>query len=258
VSTFSRSRVQDVAVGLAAPAIGLALWELAARVEMISPVFFPPPSRIVATLVVLAANGRLWPHLGATLGRVMLGSICGGGAGLLAGLAMGRSSRLRAALDPLVAAAHPVPKIALLPLAMLLLGLGEASTVALVAVAAFFPMAINTTTGVRLLNPIHLEVARNYGATGARLYTRVILPGSLPMILTGVRLALNVALLLVVAIELVVGQTGLGRLIWYSWQTLRTEDLYATLVVTALLGLGFHLIVRTLERRLAPWLPPPM
>lgn len=249
---------REVAAALVAPAMAFTAWELAARLGLISSVFFPPPTRIAATLAGLAVDGRLWPHLGATLGRVILGFACGGSAGLLAGLAIGRSPRVRAVLEPLVAAAHPVPKIALLPLAMLLLGLGETAKVTLVAVAAFFPMAINTAVGVRLLNPIHLEVARNYGASGVRLYARVILPGSLPMILTGVRLGLNVALLLVVAIELVAGQAGLGRLIWYSWQTLRTEDLYATLVVTAVLGLGFHLIVRTLERRLTPWLPPPI
>jgi NitT/TauT family transport system permease protein len=116
-------------------------------------------------------------------------------------------------------------------------------------------MAINTEAGVRLLNPVHLEVARNYGAAGLRLYRRVILPGSLPMILTGVRLGLNLAFLLAVAVELAAGQTGLGRLVWFSWQTLRTEELYATLVVTALLGASFHQIVRALERRFVPWVP---
>jgi NitT/TauT family transport system permease protein len=233
----------------------LAVWEAIARTGLISPVFFPPPTRIVIALAALA-GGRLWPHLGATLARVIAGSFCGCAIGLVLGLVMGRSERLRSVLEPFVAAAHPVPKIALLPLAMLLLGLGEASKITLVAIAAFFPMVVNTTAGVRLLNPIHLEVARNYGARGLRLYRRVILPGSLPMILTGVRLALNVALLLGVAIELVAGQTGLGRLIWFSWQTLRTEELYATLLVTAALGVGFHLAVHALEQRLIPWMAP--
>ena len=256
MSTRVPRGLRDIAAALVTVATALTAWELAARLGLMSSVFFPPPTRIAAALALLVADGRLWPHLASTLGRVTLGFACGGSVGLLVGLAMGRSSPLRAALDPLVGAAHAVPKIALLPLAILLLGLGEAAKVALVAVAAFFPMVISTAAGVRLLNPVHLEVARNYGASGARLYTRVILPRSLPMILTGVRLGLNVALLIVVAIELVAGQTGLGRLIWYSWQTLRTEDLYATLGVTAFLGVAFQVIVRAVERRLAPWLLP--
>jgi NitT/TauT family transport system permease protein len=248
-------RFTDVAGGAAAIVVMLAAWEGVARAGVISPVFFPPPSRVLTALVTLSVDGRLWPHLGATLGRVTAGFVCGGGTGLLAGLAMGRSRRLRMVIEPLVAATHPVPKIALLPLAMLIFGLGEASKVALVAVASFFPMAISTEAGIRLLNPVHLEVARNYGATGLRLYRRVILPGSLPMILTGVRLTLNVALLLAVAVELVAGRVGLGRLVWFSWQTLRTEELYATLVVAALLGSAFHQFVRALERRFVPWVP---
>jgi NitT/TauT family transport system permease protein len=192
-------KTRGSAIAIAAP---LLVWEVSARLELVSPVFFPPPTRILAALAVLAIDGRLWPHLGATLGRVTAGFACGGALGLAAGIAMGRSRRARAVVETLVAALHPVPKIALLPLAMLILGLGEASKIALVAVASFFPMAVNTDTGIRLLNPVHLEVARNYGATGVRLYRRVILPGSLPMILAGVRLALNVALLLAVAVEL--------------------------------------------------------
>jgi NitT/TauT family transport system permease protein len=248
-------RLEDGARGFGAMAAMLTAWELVSRAELISPVFFPPPTRVLAALATLAVDGRLWPHLGATLGRVLTGFACGGSVGLLAGLVMGRSRRARAVVEPIVAALHPVPKIALLPLAMLVFGLGEASKVALVAVATFFPMAINTEAGVRLLNPVHLEVARNYGAAGLRLYRRVILPGSLPMILTGVRLGLNLAFLLAVAVELAAGQTGLGRLVWFSWQTLRTEELYATLVVTALLGASFHQIVRALERRFVPWVP---
>jgi NitT/TauT family transport system permease protein len=233
----------------------LAIWEVCSRAGIVSPVFFPPPSHVLAALASLAADGRLWPHLGATLARVAAGFACGGSAGLLAGVAMGRSARARAVVEPLVAALHPVPKIALLPLAMLVFGLGEASKIAIVAGAAFFPMAINTEAGIRLVNPVHLEVARNYGARGLRLYRRVILPGSLPMIFTGVRLGLNIAFLLAVAVELAAGQVGLGRLVWFSWQTLRTEELYATLVVTALVGSSFHQIVRVLERRFVPWVP---
>jgi NitT/TauT family transport system permease protein len=157
--------------------------------------------------------------------------------------------------DPFVAALHPIPKLALLPLFMVLLGVGEAPKVFLVAVAAFFPMLINTTAGVRQINPMHFDLARNYGAGMVRVLGRVVLPGSLPLILAGFRLSANLALVITIAVEMISSEVGLGALVWLSWQLLRVELLYATLVVTALLGIGLSFSLERLERRLAPWRP---
>jgi NitT/TauT family transport system permease protein len=180
---------------------GLALWEIAARADWISRLFFPPPSAILLTLVHMAATSALWMALGMTLYRLVAGILIGGSAGALLGWLMGASRPLRVALDPIVAALHPLPKLAIFPIFLILLGIGEASKVALLATVAFFPMLINTLAGVQQIDHVYWEVAANYGATGRAFLRRVILPGSLPMALTGLRLAVNSARLAALAVD---------------------------------------------------------
>jgi len=231
----------------------LAAWEALVHAGALSPLFFPAPSVIAWTIARLLASGGLAVNVGATLSRVCLGFVVGGAPALVLGLVMGWWPRLRAVIDPLIAAAHPVPKIAILPLIMIIFGIGELSKVIVVAVAAFFPMLINTMAGVRQIPPVYFKVAENYGAGRLKTFTRVVVPGSLPLMLTGVRLTLNIALLITIAVELVAAQSGLGGMIWLSWQTLRTEDLYACLTVTAVLGMSFNLFLERLTARLVPW-----
>ncbi len=233
--------------------VGLAIWEWQVRAGGLSALFFPAPSTIALTFVRLLANGRLTTNVGATLSRLLLGFALGGIPGMVLGLFMGWSRRLRVIIDPFIAAGHPIPKIAILPLFMVIFGIGELPKVIVVAVVAFFPMLINTMAGVRQISPIHFEVARNYGASLSKVFTRVVLPGSLPLILTGARLALNVALVLTIAVELVAAQKGLGRMIWFAWETLRVEELYASIAMAAILGISFNLFLQRVTMRLAPW-----
>lgn len=233
--------------------VSLVAWECLVRTGGLSALFFPAPSTIVLTLVRLLASGELAINLSATLKRLFLGFGLGGLPGLILGLGMGWSRRLRIVVDPFVAAAHPVPKIAILPLIMIIFGIGESSKVIVVAVAVFFPMLINAMAGVRQISPIHFEVAQNYGASLIKVFTRVVVPGSLPLMLTGMRLALNVALLLTIAVELVAAREGLGEMIWFAWETMRTEELYASLIVIAALGISFNLLLQRLMARLVPW-----
>lgn len=231
----------------------LAAWQGLSAIGLLSPVFFPPPARIARNLAALLSGSELWSSVAATLGRVGAGLLLGAVPGLALGLAMGVSRRLRLALDPLVAALHPLPKIALLPLFLVLFGIGEASKVALAAVGAFFPMLINAAAGVRQLSPLHFEVARNYEASRMQILRRVILPGSLPAVLPGLRIAFNVAMVLTIATELVSAQRGLGQMIWFSWQTFRVEDLYACLAVIATIGFVFNLALQEITDRTVPW-----
>jgi len=231
----------------------LTVWEWQVRIGGLSALFFPAPSTIALTLVRLLTSGELATHLSATLSRLFLGFALGGLPGLILGLAMGWSRRLRAIIDPLIAAAHPVPKIAVLPLIMIIFGIGESSKIVVVAVAVFFPMLINTMAGVRQISPIYFEVAENYGAGLFKVFTRVVVPGGLPLVLTGARLALNTALVLTIAVELVAAREGLGEMIWFAWQTLRTEELYASLIVIAALGISLNFLLQRLTARLVPW-----
>ncbi len=235
--------------------LALAAWECAGRWGWISALYFPVPSRIAATIIQLLRSGLLAQALFSTLARVFAGFLLGGVPGLILGLMMGWSRGLRTALDPIIAALHPVPKVALLPLVLIVFGLGEASNLVIISVAAFFPMVINSMAGVRQIRPLHLEVATNYGASPWKLFTRIILPGSLPMVLTGMRLALNGVLLLTIVVELLVAQKGLGAVMWVARETFRTEQLYASLFLIAALGFSFNFLLQRAATRITRWDP---
>jgi NitT/TauT family transport system permease protein len=231
----------------------LLAWEVLARTGGIPATFFPPPSIIALAVARLTADGRLASHTGITLARVAAGVALGASSGMVLGMAMGGSPRLRAQLDPLIAAAHPVPKIAVLPLLLVIFGIGESSKVALAAFGAFFPMVISTMAGVVQISPIYFEVATSYGATPFKRFTRVVLPAALPHVFTGGRISLNVALTLTIAGELVAAQRGLGQLLWFAWQTLRIDEVYAGIVVIGALGVASNLLLDGVAAWAMPW-----
>lgn len=231
----------------------LVLWELSARRGWISTLFFPAPSVIFISAQHLIASGELAIDLNATLSRVLVGFVLGGLPGLILGLLMGWSTRLRALVDPFIAAIHPMPKISLFPLLIIFFGVGELSKVLLIGIGTFFPMLLNAMAGVRQISPIHFEVAQNYGASTFKLFTRIIAPGALPWVLGGTRLAFNIALLLTIAIEITNGRVGIGARIWLAWQTFRIEELYVTLASMAILGFVINLIINRTSQWLVPW-----
>jgi len=171
---------------------------------------------------------------------------------------MGWSPKIRLFVDPFISALYPIPKIAILPLFMLVLGIGELSKVAVVGVGAFFLVLINSMAGVRNIDRIYFEVAQNYGARKFKVFTKVVLLGSLPMIFAGMRLALGMSLLLVVAIEFIAATYGLGAMMWLAWETLRTENLYIGVVICALLGLLFTSLLEKVEKYFMPWEETPL
>jgi NitT/TauT family transport system permease protein len=232
----------------------VAAWELAVRTGTITGLFLPAPSAIGASLGGMASDGTLGSHLSFTISRIVLGLVGGVVTGLLLGLGMGMSTRLRRLADPIVAALHPIPRLAFFPLLIVVLGIGEASKLAAVSIGAFFPMLLNTVAGVRSMNPVHLELARSFGATRRQMFLRVLLPGSLPLMLTGLRLSANVAFHATIGVEMVGSRTGIGSLLWLSWQTFRIDQLYATLVIIATIGIGLAALIRWVTVRGAPWL----
>lgn len=233
--------------------IALVSWEGSARLGALPGFLFSSPTIVISTLVQSLASGEMFRHIAATLLRVIPGLLLGAIPGFALGIGMGLSPQLRRGLDPLLAAVHPIPKIAILPLVMIFLGVGEASRIAVASVAAFFPMLINTMAGIRQIDPIYFQVAENYGASRLKLLTRVVLPGSLPLVLSGLRLAANVTLLVTISAEIVMADVGLGSFVWLAWETLRVELLYATLIVISTLGITLTASLRFLQSALAPW-----
>ena len=250
---YTLHRLVDIIPPILILLLFLGTWEGLARTGHISKLFFPAPSSILKTLWQMTTHGDMLVNLGASLERIGWGSIFGIVPGVTIGLAMGWSQRIRKLLDPFIAAIHPIPKVAIFPLIMIVFGIGEVSKIAAIAISAFFPMLINSMAGVRQLNPIYFEVAKNYGSTWWKTFTRIVLPGSLPMILTGARLAINMALVITVSVEMLAATKGLGVLIWFAWETLRTQDLYATLIVIAAVGLALNFLLQEATLHLTRW-----
>ena len=163
----------------------------------------------------------------------MIGSVPAVAVGLL--MAMFRPVRIF--VDPLIAALFPIPKIALMPLLLLAFGFGDASKIALVAIAVFFPVIVNTYTGAANIEKIYWDVAKNYGASQTVMFTRIVFFGALPMIFAGLRIALAVSFIVLVASEFVASKTGIGYLIWNSWELLQVDTMFVGIVTIGILGL---------------------
>lgn len=231
----------------------LVTWEVAVRLGWISALFFPSPGAIWISLVKLIGTGALISATGVTLMRFAAGLIAGSVLGALLGLMMGWWPPLNAFLDPFVAAIYPIPKIAIFPLLMIMFGIGEGSKFAAILLTAFFPMLVTSLAGVRQISRIYFEVGKNYGARGTTVFTHILLPGSLPSILAGVRLSTNIAFVIAISVEMISARNGLGVLLFLSWQTFRVSDLYAVLLVIALWGLLLNYAIAYLTRALVPW-----
>jgi ABC-type nitrate/sulfonate/bicarbonate transport system permease component len=253
VVTARRRRLQEQLLTLGSPIVLLALWEILVRVGLLDRRFFPAPSSIVGTFGSLIASGELAADVRDTLTRVFVGLLLGGVPGLVVGAIMGLSPLARAFLKPVVAALFPIPKIAVLPLIFLIFGLGEEAKYVSVSIGIVFLMLINTMAGVMAIDQIYFDVGKNFGANRWQFFRTIAVPGAMPGIVTGLQLSLTIALLVCVATEFVGAKSGLGYLIWNSWQTFSVATMYCGLVVCALLGVLFQAIVDVLERVLIPW-----
>jgi len=249
------ARARDRLLNVISPLALLLLWELCARFHFIDTRFFPAPSSVFATLIEMLRSGDLLAHTAISLQRLAYGTIVGALPALILGIAMGLNRPIRALFDPLIAATYPVPKSAILPLALLIFGLGEGSKIFMVAIGVFFPMVINTTTGVLGISKIYLDVGRNYKASRWNTFWTIVLPGALPVIVTGLKLGIGIGLVLIAVAEMVGARSGLGYLIWSAWSTFAVEEMYVGLFAIAIIGFLITLGLNELERVIIPWKP---
>ena len=231
----------------------LVLWEALTRVGWIPALFLPSPIGVLRELGEMAVSGQLFVHVGASLRRLVLGFAAGAAAGVAVGVATGFFSLADAVGQPLIAATFPIPKIALLPLLILWLGIGEPSKVAVIALGVFFPMAINTYAGVRQADPLLVRAAVAFGARRWSVIRKVILPSALPMIFAGLKLGAGTALLLLVAAEMIAADSGIGFLVLHAGNIMDTTKLMVGIVVLSLLGLLSHWALARCERLAVPW-----
>ena len=231
----------------------IGLWQAASSSGLLPPLFMPSPAAIVRALHALWLDGTLMEHVSASLKRIVPGWIIGTAAGLAVGLAMGIFSSARAAGLPIVSALFPIPKIALLPVLILWLGIGEPSKVATIALGVFFPTVISAYTACDSVPRNLIRMGQSFGLPARDIVAKIVLPGAMPGILAGFRISASVALLLVVAAEMIGAQHGIGAFVLMAGNLMQTDQLLAGVVVLSILGLLISWGLGRIERSVLRW-----
>ncbi|ORM32214.1 ABC transporter permease [Williamsia sp. 1135] len=237
-------------------ALLLVFWEVAPRIGLVDKTFLPPFSDVVDALVTLAQSGQLSEHISASVGRALKGFTVAVVVAVPLGIVIGWYRPVAQLLNPVLELFRNTAALALLPVFVLILGIGETSKVALVIYACMFPILLNTISGVRTVDPLLIKSARSLGLSSFRLFQKVILPAALPTIFTGVRLSAAASILVLIAAEMVGARSGLGYLIMASQLNFQIPQMYAGIVTIALVGLVFNFVLVVIERRFSRWRTP--
>lgn len=239
--------------GWIALALVIAVWQVAGSAGWVNPLFLPAPSAIAVAITKLATSGALWQHLSWSIMRIGTGWIIGTVAGVIVGFAIGLSTMARGVGITFISALFPIPKIALLPLLILWLGIGEEPKIATIALGVFFSTAISVYSGVDAVPRNLIRMAQSFNVPFHAIVRRVIWPGALPSILAGFRITASVALLLVVSAEMIGAQYGIGAFVLQAGNLMQTDQLLAGVVILSLFGLAVGKLINLLETRLLHW-----
>lgn len=232
----------------------VGLWQLVLHLELVHAAVLPAPTTILASTVALLGDGEFLRHFSTSMTRTVVAGGVAVMSGTVIGLAMGWNTTVRALLQPPISALYPLPVIALLPLLVLAFGSSETALVFTAAFGGFFLVVSNAKNGATRIEQVYLDAARDNGATSTyQLFREVLLPGSLPLLFTGVRLGVSTSFLIVISVELIAGGEGLGYLMWVAWNTYALEELYGTIVVIGLVGVAITYGLEYLQHRLVPW-----
>jgi NitT/TauT family transport system permease protein len=239
--------------------IGIVLfflaWELSTRLEILNPFYFPPFSKILEKGYELFASGTIWEHMWFSLTNFSIGFVISVVLGVLLGVPMGWYKGVSKTFDPLLSGIYATPLIALLPLIIMLFGLGAISKIIMTVLAAVFPILINTMVGIANTDYRLITMARAFGAKDNQIFRKVSLPGSLPYIVAGMRVALGRALVYIVVAEQYGAAMGLGYLSSVAAQRFQMAAMFVPIVIIAGLGAGLNELLKSFERRLDKWKP---
>jgi NitT/TauT family transport system permease protein len=230
-------------------------WEALVRLRGIAPIYLPAPSSVLVYLWRMTLDGSLPYNLAITLLRIFVGFAVAAATGILLGVAMGMSRTIARVADVWIAALYPLPKISLIPLLIIWVGTGEAYKIVISAVSAFFPIVISTYAGIRQTDRGLIMAARDLGANRSQIQMKVVIPAAIPSIFAGLHLGMGVAIILVVAAEMIGGssQGGMGWLLISSGQVMATEKVFASLIVLAVVGAVVIKLQQWIDRKVAPW-----
>lgn len=248
-----RQRSIEIALAIGVPIALLVIWELASSLDWIDSRLYPAPSDMVSEARRLWRQGVLWDAIYISSKRTIVGFALGSLSGVLIGFAMGMSRLARAAFEPLLSSLYTVPKLALLPVFLVVFGFGEPAIYALIGVTVFFFVWISTMTAVMSVPIGYREAADTFGASRREMVRHVLLPGALPQIFVGLRIAAGVSVLMLVGVEFVVGSQGLGFVINQGRQLLLLGQAYVGIAVVAILGYLFATLIRFVGRLVVPW-----
>lgn len=248
-------RKRERLLGVLTPFVILALWEACARMGLFDTRFFPPPSIIALAFADMIRDGTLGGELAVSARRLAYGLIGGTIPGVVVGLAMGMSATIRAVVDPIISALMPVPKTVIVPLSMLIFGVGETSDIVMVAIGVFFPMAINAYAGVAGVPPIYFDVARSLRVSRLTVFTSIAWPGALATMFAGFQLAVANGLIILTVVEMLGATEGLGHMIWSSWQVFEVPRMYVGIIVISAAGVVIQLVMKEVKRVLLRWDP---
>ncbi len=241
----------NIGIRLASLIVVLALWEIfGARIDQ---TLFTTPSKIAVAAVDMIASGELWNYLAPSLLVLLIGLSMAVVVGVLIGVLLARYWILDLALGVYITFLYSIPSVALVPLIVLWAGFETSAKVIILFLFAFFPMAINTYQGVKNVDPKLLEVGRSFRCSERQLWINIILPGALPFIITGLRLAIGRGLIGMVLADLYTAISGIGYLIVRTASTYEVDKMFVPIVTLGLLGVGLTAAVRFLETSVAPW-----
>jgi NitT/TauT family transport system permease protein len=267
---MSKQKWREIGEGAIVPVVVIALWQAASGMGYINPQVLPSPLAVVQKWIEYllplqpydpaASSWLAWAFSGELIGdtlssmyRVLVGFAVGAGLALPFGLVMGSSQRMYAWLNPLLQVLRPIPPIAYIPLAILWFGLGNAPAVFLIALGAFFPVLMNTIAGVRQVDGIYVRAARNLGVSQRTMFVRVMLPAAVPYILSGVRIGIGTAFIVVIVSEMIAVNNGLGFRILEAREYFWSDKIVAGMISIGLLGLAIDIGMNKLNNHLLRW-----
>jgi ABC-type nitrate/sulfonate/bicarbonate transport system permease component len=244
-----RSRLLGVAfIGLL-----VVLWEVASASGAVPAMSWPRMSLILATWWELLLSGQLLSHLLPSLGRMGVGYFLGVACGVVVGLLMGYFRVFYYLLEPITEVLRPIPSPAYIPIVILLLGIDDEMKIFMIAFAAFFPVLLNTYSGVRSVDPVQIQTARTFGVKGNKLLWQVVIPAASPYIFTGMRVSLAIALILVVISEMVASNNGIGYFILSAQRGFKVREMFAGVITLAIVGYSLNRLFVFVENRVLGW-----
>jgi ABC-type nitrate/sulfonate/bicarbonate transport system permease component len=238
---------------IVSPLLALALWELASRTKLLDPLLVPAPTTIFSEMWRMLLDGSLISDIWASFRRILVGFSISAVISVAIGAFMARFELFDDMLDPLIELIRPISPLAIFPLALLWFGIGDASKVFLIALSCSFPIIISTYAGVRGIDLSYVQVARSLGATQLELFVRVVLHGALPSIFTGLRLAWGIALIVIIASEMIGGVAGLGYMVLTAQQTFRVDRVFVGIMIIGAIGFATDQGFRAMRRKMLPW-----